>query len=220
MWWVTSGVGSSLPASSSASTAVDVGDHVGLAEPQVEPLQPGEAEVHLRLADLDADPGDGAGVAGEADRRVDRGRRADRLDHDVGAAPAGRPAHLGFRVALGEVDRGGAELGRQLEPLLDRVDREDVGRAADQRRLHRAEPDRAEPQHRDRVAHLHPGVGDRVVAGPHHVAGEERRVGRHPLRHLAQDHVGEGDQRLVGLRPASAPRFEPWPKVRPRSQRW
>ena len=104
-----------------------------------------------------------------------------------------------FGVLLGQVDGRRAELARQLQPLADRVDGEDMGRTAGDRRLHRAEADRPEAEHRDGVAGAHPGVGDRVVAGPHHVAGEERRLRGHPLRHLAQDEVGEGDHRLVGL---------------------
>ena len=64
MWWVTSGAGSSLPASSRAEDPVDVGDHVGEAEAQLQALEPGQAERHLALAGVGADPGDGAGVAG------------------------------------------------------------------------------------------------------------------------------------------------------------
>ena len=112
--------------------------------------------------------------------------------------PSVAPRTSAWRL-LGQVDGRRAELARQLQPLGDRVDGEDMGRTAGHRRLHRAEADRAEAEHRDRVAGAHPGVGDRVVAGPHHVAGEERRLRRHPLRHLAQDEVGEGDHRLVGL---------------------
>ena len=46
---------------------------------------------------------------------------------------------------------------------------------------------------------LHPGVGDRVVAGPHHVAGEERDLVRHPLRHPPQGQVRARHQQQLGL---------------------
>jgi hypothetical protein len=42
-------------------------------------------------------------------------------------------------------------------------------------------------------------VGDRVVAGPHHVAGEERHLVRHPLRHPPQGQVRPRHQQLLGL---------------------
>ena len=90
---------------------VDVGDHVGEAEPQGQALEPGEAERDLALAGVGADPGDGAGVAGEADRHRQRPGVADRVDDDVDPAPPGRaPRTAALRLLLGEVDRRGAEL--------------------------------------------------------------------------------------------------------------
>ena len=97
------------------------------------------------------------------------------------------------------MDRRGAERARHRQALLDRVDREDLDGAAGQRRLHGAEADRAEAEDGDRVAGPHPGVGDRVVAGAHHVAGEERHLVGHPLGHPAQGQVGARHEQLLGL---------------------
>ena len=97
------------------------------------------------------------------------------------------------------MQRRRAEARGHLQPFRDRVDREDLDGAAGERGLHRAEPDRAEAEHGDRVAGAHPGVGDRVVAGAHHVAGEEGDLVRHPLRHPAQGQVGARHQQLLGL---------------------
>ena len=68
-----------------------------------------------------------------------------------------------------------------------------------QRRLHGAEADRAQPEHGDRVAGAHPRVDDRVVAGAHHVAGEERHLVGHPLRHPPQGEVRPRHEQLLGL---------------------
>ena len=65
-----------------------MGDHVGEAEAQLS-LEPGEAERDLALAGVGADPGDDAGVAGEADRERERAGVADRVDRDVDAAAGG-----------------------------------------------------------------------------------------------------------------------------------
>ena len=152
--------------------AVDMRDHVGEAEPQGQPLQPGETDRDLALAGVGADTRHGAGVADEADRHRQRARVADRVDDDVDPAPAGRGPHCPLRVLLGEVQRDGAEPGGHLEPRRHGVDREDLGRAGSARGLDRAEANRAEAEDGDGVAGPRSGVLDRVEARSHHVAGE------------------------------------------------
>ena len=71
--------------------------------------------------------------------------------------------------------------------------------AACQRRLDRAQPDRAEAEDGDGRARLDPGLGDRVPAGAHHVAGEQRDVVGHPLRHTAQGEVRVRHQQQLRL---------------------
>src|ERR1044072_5051910 len=63
----------------------------------------------------------------------------------------------------------------------------------------RAETARSQAQHGDRVTGAHPRVGDRVVAGAHHVAGEQRHLVDHPIRDPAQGQVGPRNQQLLGL---------------------
>lgn len=179
--------------------AVEVGDHVGEAEPQLQPLQPGEADRHLGIARVGADAGDRAGVPGEADRQRRRRRVADRVDDDVGAQLTGRRPKVPLRVGLGQMQRRRPELRRHRQPLLDAVDREDRDRAAGQSGLHGAQPDRPEAEHGHRVTGPHPCVGDRVVARPHHVAGEEGGIGRHPRGHPAQAEVRVRHQQLLRL---------------------
>ncbi len=45
-----------------------------------------------------------------------------------------------------------------------------------------------------------PLSADRVVAGAHHVAGEQGDIVAHPVGHLAQHEVGARHERLLGLR--------------------
>ena len=97
------------------------------------------------------------------------------------------------------MQRRRAEVPRHRQALRHRVDREDLDRPARERGLHRAEADRPEAEDGDGVAGAHPRMGDRVVAGPHHVAGEERDLGGHPLRHPPQGQVRARDQQLLGL---------------------
>ena len=69
------------------------------------------------------------------------------------------------------------------------------------RRLDRAEPDRPEAEHRDALAGLQLRLGDGVIAGAHHVAGEQGDVVGEALRDRPQGQVGAGNQQLVGLGP-------------------
>ena len=130
------------------------------------------------------------------------------------------PAHGPLRLVLAEVEGDGAEALGHRQPLLDRVDREDPGRPRRQGRLNRAEPDRAEAEHGDGVAGPRAGVGDRVVAGAHHVAGEERHLVGHPLRDPPQGQVGARDQQLLGLGALQVAQVRAVAEGRPRSQRW
>ncbi len=66
--------------------------------------------------------------------------------------------------------------------------------------LHSAQPDRPEAKHGCRIAGLQAAFGGGVVAGAHHVAGEQRDVIAHALGHLAQHQVGARHERLLGLR--------------------
>ena len=87
----------------------------------------------------------------------------------------------------------------ELEPLGDGVDRDHPLGARGERRLDRAEADRAEAEHGDHRARLDPALDDRVVAGAHHVAGEQGDVVGHPLGDLAQGEVGVRHQQQLGL---------------------
>ena len=119
---------------------------------------------------------------------------------DVHATPSGGGAHGGAHVLLDEVQRLGAEGLGHAQALGDGVDREHVRRAARLGRLHGAEAHGTEPQHGDDVAGTHAAVGDRVEAGAHHVAREQRHVVAEPVGNAAQHEVGVRHQRHVRLR--------------------
>jgi hypothetical protein len=67
------------------------------------------------------------------------------------------------------------------------------------RRLDGAEAHGAEAEHRGGIAGTDVGLVDGVPAGAHDVAGEQRDVVRHPLRHAAQREVGVWHEHLLGL---------------------
>jgi hypothetical protein len=179
--------------------AIDVGDHVGDAEAQVKALEPGQAERDLGPPGVGADPGDGAGVAGEADRQRQRLRVADCVDGEVDAGAARRGTDFAFGVLLGQVQGGGAKASGKRQTLLDAVDREDLDGATGERGLDGAEPDRAEAEDGDAVAGVHAAVGDRVEAGAEDIAGEEGDLGAELVRHPPQGHVGARHQHLLSL---------------------
>jgi hypothetical protein len=97
---------------------------------------------------------------------------ADRVDRRVDAASVGPVLHRGANIILREVKRLGAVSAGALEPIAHRVDRVHPLGARGPRRLHGAEPDRSEAEHGHGVPGAHPTLGDRVVRGAHHVAGE------------------------------------------------
>ena len=141
--------------------------------------------MNLAWLRVDSDRDHGAGLPGHTDREVKRVRMSHRVDRGVNAA-AGRESLDGFPwVVLGQMYRRRAKRSRQVEPLLDAVDRDDGARSGRPRHLHRAQPDRTEAQHGDVVAGFDVGLQDGVVAGAHHVAREQRHLVRDPLGHLA-----------------------------------
>ncbi len=68
------------------------------------------------------------------------------------------------------------------------------------RDLDGAQPDRAEAEDGDTVAGAHAALEHGVVAGAHHVAGEQRHLVGDTFGHPAQREVGHRHERLVGLR--------------------
>ena len=180
MWWVTSGRGVEHAGAHEREHAIEVADDVGLAGVQRQRLDPHEAHVHLGALGVDPDDAHRAAVGGHADGEVERARVADRVDGHVDPAPVGGGLDRRARVVLGEVHGRRAEAARHVEPRLDGVDGDDVGGARGARGLDGAQPDGPEAEHGDAVARAH--RHGRVVAGAHHVAGEERDVAGHPLR--------------------------------------
>ena len=77
---------------------------------------------------------------------------ADRLDHRLGAPPAGGLVDLGDRVAAGGVDGLGAELLGPGQAVGDHVDGQDARRAVELGALEREHADGAEPDDDDGVA--------------------------------------------------------------------
>ncbi len=154
---------------------------------------------HLAAARVGADPRDGAGVAGEADRQRQRLGVADRVDRDVDPGAAGRRAHLLLRVLLGQVDRRRPEVAPP-SPAARRRSRSRRSPSAPLTSAdctRRGRPGRGRgwrPCRRPAAA-----VRDRVEAGRHHVAGEEGDVGAEPVGNPAQGEVGPGHQQPLGL---------------------
>src|SRR5262249_8219292 len=81
-----------------------------------------------------------------------------------------------------------------------RIDRDHVRRARRPRRLERAQAHGPQAEHGDHLAGAQPALEHRVVAGAHHVPGEQRDLIAHPLGHLSQHEVGVRHQRPLGLR--------------------
>ena len=124
---------------------------------------------------------------------------SDGIDRGVNAAPLGETLGGLARVVFGQVHRDRPKRSRQLEPLWHGVDRKHRRRSGRDRHLCRAQPDRPEPEHRQAVAGLDLALRHRVIAGAHHVAGEQRDVVADAIRDRAQRHVGVRDQRPFGL---------------------
>ena len=146
-----------------------------------------QGEVHVR-------PDDRHRAAGRRQKMAssDGLVRPDRLDHRVGAAPAGGLVDLGHRVAVGGVDRLGAELGGAGEALGHHVDGEDAGGPVELRALQREHADRAEADHHHGVAGRDLGHLGAEVAGGEDV-GEEHGL-------LVGDALGDLEHRRVGRR--------------------
>ncbi len=82
-------------------------------------------------------------------------------------------------------------------------------------------PTGPEPEHRNDVARAHAAVLDRVKAGAHHVAGEQRHIvcSCPPARGAARGWRA-GTSAMSACVPCSEPSVAPWPNVRECSQRW
>jgi hypothetical protein len=140
-------------------------------------------------------------LAGEAACELERVGVADGVDRGVDAAALGDLLGRPARVILGQVDRLGAERARHLQPLVDGVDRDHALSTRCERRLNGAEPDRAQPEDGDAVPGADARLGDRVIAGPHHIAREQGDLVGQPIGNEAQGEIGVGDEQEVRLRP-------------------
>ena len=125
---------------------------------------------------------------------------ADGLDAAVRADPAGGVHDLLGRVAVGDVDRRGAEPLGQGQPVAIHVDHEDPGRPAQVGAVRGQQPDRARAEHGHRVAGAHAGQGRAVVAGREDVR-QHREVALElgSRRQRQQVEVGERDPQVLGL---------------------
>jgi hypothetical protein len=138
----------------------------------------------------------GAATAHERERSVQRAGRAGRLDHHVRTKTVGRGRH-GVRGA-GGLDHLGPIGGRQLAPLGDAVDRDDLARRP--RRHHRGhQPHAAEAQDHHHVADRDAAAADGAVTGREHVRKEHRVLVRDRIGDRPQAAVGERDPHQVGL---------------------
>ena len=146
-------------------------------------LDPHDAHVHLAALGVDADHRDGPGLARHAGTPC-RARPGWPTASTTTSAP--RPSVAAFTAARGSSSvrcTASAPNERATASRSATVSTRDHLRgAARARRLHGAQPDGPEPQHDGGVAGLEAGRDDRVIAGAHHVAGEQRRVVRHPVR--------------------------------------
>src|SRR5712692_9069654 len=148
-------------------------------------------ELAGELSDQDPAPGD----AQAAPHRLEQ-RRADVVDEDIDAAPAGEALHLGREVlaARAHHDVMGAHLANQLD-LVRRGGLRDDQRSGEARELHRVQPEpTARAGDQRAFAHLQPAdVAHAVEAGADR-AGRDRRVGeRHAVWHGGDVVVADGD---------------------------
>src|SRR5262249_59368401 len=100
-------------------------------------------------------------------QRLDRARH---LEGEVDAA-AGRIADVLGAFGVASVERvGRAELAREPELLVGKIDRDDALRTGDARAEQATQADAAEPDHGDDVARAHAGGGERRAAPRLHPA--------------------------------------------------
>jgi len=104
------------------------------------------------------------------------------------------------RALFGQVHGGRPKASRDIQPLWYRIDRQHGPRTGGYRRLDGTQADRAQAEHGDAVARLDPAFGHRVIAGAHHIAGEQRDIVADGIRDCAQGQVGHRYQRLLCLR--------------------
>ena len=157
----------------------------------------------LRAAQRHADEADPAAGAHRGDRLAHRQLGADALQHAVGALVGQQVTQDRGAVlaALGD-DVGGAEPGGDLLPVVVRGEGDHPVRAQADGGEHRAQPDRAVADHRDRAARPDPGRDGGVVAGAHHVGegqqgGDQRGVRQAGGR--AEGAVGQRDPHVLAL---------------------
>ena len=161
-----------------AEHAVDVADHVGVAACRVSALIQTRPMWTWRRLGVHADGDDRARLAGEADRQVERVGMADGVDRwrRRPRPPVSRADDVA-RALLGQVDGGAPKLAGHLQPLPARCRPPapaPAPAASATWTAHR--PTGPEPQDRDAVAGPDPALLDGVVAGAHHVPGEQRHI--------------------------------------------
>ena len=131
-------------------------------------------------------------------RGVQRRGAADRVEHEVGAAPAGQPAHL---QRARRSRRSIVCVAPNCRAISSGTGRRSIGddliAAGDRRALHDVQADAAGADHGDARAARHlRGVGHRADAGDHRAADRRQRVEGHVVRH--RDRAGLGDDHEVG----------------------
>ena len=200
MWWVTSGVGSTTAGAQHREHAVEVADDVRVAGAQRQRLDPDDAHVDLGALGVDAGHRDAARLARQAAGEVERVRMADRVHREVD------PAALGRRLTS---PRGSASVRWTGTAPNDSRHRAAGPRPCRPRRRptrprrappgpRTARPGRARAPRRGRAG-LEARPVDRVVAGAHHVAGEQRHLVGEPVGHPPQRQVGGRDEQQLGL---------------------
>ena len=180
---------------------VDVLDHVRVARLQGQRLDPDDAHVDLDPLGVDAGRRDGARLAGQPAGELERVGMADRVDRRVDARGPRSAALTAARGSSSVRWTGvGAERAGQLEPLRDRVDRDHAAPAPSASAACTAQrPTGPRPRTATVAPGSTPALDHRVVAGAHHVAGEQRDVVGHPLGDPAQGEVGVRHQQQLGL---------------------
>ena len=110
----------------------------------------------------------------------------DRIDHRIGADPAGHLHQRFVSLGDGEIDGLGAELLRQLQPTREMIDRDYSFGAHQKCRLYREQPDRAAAPDRDDIATFDLGVLRCHPAGRQDI-GQEQHL-------IVLDAVGDDDR--------------------------
>ena len=116
-------------------------------------------------------------------QRTDRPRH---FEHDIAATVRHFP-HGSDRILARFHHCGRADLERERELILGKIDGNHLRRAGSDRTQHGCEPDPAKPDHRDRLPGLHIGrVDDRPHSGQHGTAEQRGLVQRQVWVHFHQ----------------------------------